>query len=191
MSCVIVLGCFRTGTSAVAGVLHHLGVMMGKEFDAPARSNPKGYYEDVEFKDLYSKLAEGREVEGSLQVLIRLREAEYPLWGVKDPQLCLLLHKFVPLLRTEHRIISMVRAPGDICHSLNRAVSGATATHDFLPLVDYYLTRKEAALSVYGGPVLEVNFAEIGADPVALVEKVAAFAGVPVRQEAIDHVRAA
>ena len=68
MSCVIVLGCYRSGTSAVAGILHHLGVMMGKEFDKPAKSNPTGYYEDLEFKRLFDMMAEGKDVEGPYYV---------------------------------------------------------------------------------------------------------------------------
>lgn len=193
MACIIVLGCYRTGTSAVAGVLHHLGVMMGKEFDKPAKSNPKGYYEDTEFKRLYSMLVEGREVEGNIDVLIRLREAEFPLWGVKDPQLCLLLPKFAKLLKAhkvDTKVITTLRPKEDICDSLSRAMNGLVdeSPKNFEPLVDYYLARKDAALSVYDGPVLEVGFEEIGTDSAGMVARIAEFVGVPVTQEALNHV---
>ena len=61
MTCVIVIGCYRTGTSAVAGVLHHLGVSMGKSFDPPAKSNPKGFFEDLDFKNLHPMLERSTE----------------------------------------------------------------------------------------------------------------------------------
>lgn len=190
MACVIVLGCYRSGTSAVSGILHHLGVMMGKEFDQPAKSNPKGYFEDVEFKKLYSKLAEGKEVEGSIKLLVKMRELEYPLWGVKDPQLCLLLHKFVSLISSGHKLISTNRSAEAICNSLAKAMPDLLPKEpkSFMPLVDYYLARKDANLEIYKGEVLNIEFEKIQYDPKETVGKIAEFVGVPVTQAAIDHV---
>jgi hypothetical protein len=189
MACVIVLGCYRSGTSAVAGVLHHLGVMMGKEFDPPAHTNPTGFFEDLDFKRICDKLMLGKEVEGQLAVVVKLREAEYPLWGVKDPQLCLLLPKLVPLLK-DHRIISTLRPKEDICKSLSEAGIFAQPPERFEPLVDYYLQRKADNLAVYSGPVLEVDFETLKTDRVAEVERIANFVNLPVKQEAIDFISA-
>ena len=189
MSCVIVLGCYRTGTSAVAGILHHLGVMMGNEFDKPAKSNPKGYFEDVEFKDLYSKLAEGKEVEGIIELLVKNRELHYPLWGVKDPQLCLLLNKFSPLIKSDQKLISTNRSAEDICKSLSKAIDNGKDPNYFMTLVDYYLTRKSANIENYKHPILSVDFEEIQKNPVELVQKIANFINVPITQKAIDHVK--
>lgn len=188
MSCVIVLGCYRSGTSAVAGVLQRLGVFMGSEFDNPSSANPTGYYEDLEFKRLYDQLSEGKEVEGFLDVLGRMRDVEYSIWGVKDPQLCILLHKFVYLLKTDHRIISTVRDKEDICKSLARVMK--TGEETFLPLVEKYLSHKVEQLANYFGPVLEVEFDELKANAKEQVEKIAEFVGLPVTQEAIDFIDA-
>jgi hypothetical protein len=187
MSCVIVLGCYRSGTSAVAGVLHRLGVMMGKEFDAPADANPTGFWEDLEFKRLFDKMADGKDVDGLLNVLVRTREIEYPLWGLKDPQLCLYLPRLLPMLK-ESKLISTLRPKEEICRSLNKAVKGATATHNFMTVVDHYLAKKAEAMSQYKGPVLEVDWTAMKADPETWVSKIAEFVGLPFKQDAVDFL---
>ena len=45
-SFVIVTGYGRSGTSAVARVLHESGVRMGNDFGPPDEHNPTGYYQD-------------------------------------------------------------------------------------------------------------------------------------------------
>lgn len=188
MSCIIVLGTYRSGTSAVAGALHHLGVMMGKQFDKPATSNPTGYFEDLEFKRLYDMLSEGREVWGLIENLARIREVESSIWGVKDPQLCLLLDKFLPLIHTDHRIISTVRSKEDICKSLAKAIVGQTPER-FLPLVEKYLQHKETHLANYTGDVLKVDFEELKSHKELQVTRIAEFVGLPVTQQAIDFIK--
>jgi hypothetical protein len=186
MSCIIVLGCYRSGTSAVAGALHHLGVMMGKEFDAPAINNPRGFYEDLEFKRLYKKLASGHDVDKNLEVLIRIREAEYSLWGVKDPQLCLILHKFVPLIKTDHKMICIRRKKEDISRSLGKAIG--VAEDRYMQYVEYYTARMEVNISNYIGPLLSMEFDTFLANPRAGVQQIADFVGVPMKEEAVAHV---
>lgn len=187
MSCIIVLGTYRSGTSAVAGVLHHLGVMMGKEFDKPAASNPTGYFEDLEFKRLFDMLAEGREVWKLLETLVKIRETESPIWGVKDPQLCLFLSKFLPLIHTEHRIISTIRSKEEICKSLAKAITGQEPER-FLPLVEKYLQHKETQLANYQGNVLEVKISDLKSHKESEVQRIADFVGLPVTQEAIEFI---
>lgn len=43
--CVVVLGIFRSGTSALANALHDIGIPMAKYFCGAHTENPKGYYE--------------------------------------------------------------------------------------------------------------------------------------------------
>ncbi len=44
---LMVVGRHRSGTSAVAGVLHHLGWHLGPDLMPPSPDNPKGYYESM------------------------------------------------------------------------------------------------------------------------------------------------
>jgi hypothetical protein len=166
--------------------------MMGSEFDKPARSNPKGYFEDVEFKNIFNRMTAAKEVDGSLKVLVKMRDAQYPLWGLKDPQLCLLLHKFLPLVK-DCKIISTLRSKEDICDSLSRAMPELIREQavTFKPLVDYYLDRKDEALSLYNGPLLKVDFGLMQSQSKIQIERIAEFVGVPVTQEALNHVQVA
>lgn len=128
MSCVLVLGLPRSGTSAVAGALHHLGIPMGDNL-MPALSgvNDRGFYEDVEFVDLHIKLMRAHEdpqilfdvpnpldevVLADWQKLIDRRN-EKPIWGMKDPKMCFLLSYF--LARCPNTEIVVVRRPFHEC----------------------------------------------------------------------------
>ena len=190
MSCIIVLGCYRSGTSAAAGILHHLGVFMGSEFDKPNKSNPSGYYEDLDFKRLFDKMSEGFDVDGQLDVLMRIREAEHTIWGFKDPQLCLLMHKVVPLVKTDLKIIVMMRPREEIADSLSRAMPNVTEIPtNWAPLVFQPVKKMGEFIHDYNGPVLHLEWADVKTNPSREVERIANFVGLPVKQEAVDFVR--
>lgn len=123
MSCVVILGMHRTGTSMVGGVLHRLGVFMGRQLQPPDRANPLGYYEDLTFRgalnELLSRAGGSWAFPPRPERLARLdltpyepflshefawREARYTWWGLKDPRLVLLIPKFYPLLPDPHII---------------------------------------------------------------------------------------
>ncbi len=53
---IIVTGAGRSGTSAVARVLHESGVLMGSDFDAPSDVNPEGFYEETAVWTLNQRL---------------------------------------------------------------------------------------------------------------------------------------
>ena len=60
----IVIGCPRSGTSLLAGLLYHLGVNMGDNLREADRFNPRGYFEDLEILILNGRIyleAGGRE----------------------------------------------------------------------------------------------------------------------------------
>lgn len=180
MACVIVLGCFRSGTSAVAGALHHLGVFMGSRFDEPNKNNPKGFWEDIEFKDLHFKLGlRSPVVDEFYESLVRSREMDCPLWGVKDPMLCKHLGKITPLLK-DHRLIVCRRPAEEIAQSMANAV-GIGEPLMFMPLVEDYLTDMNEAIAEYRGPILEVQ----KRDPmIDILEPIADFVGLPVTDAA-------
>jgi hypothetical protein len=54
----LVFSLHRSGSSAAAGVLHHMGIHMGESLWAPFSSNPKGHYENLEFIALNDKILE-------------------------------------------------------------------------------------------------------------------------------------
>ncbi len=182
MTCVIVVGCHRTGTSAVAGVLHHLGVMMGCEFDLPTSANRKGYFEDLEFKSFHHKMDsmkntwEGSRLSRQYCALVGSREKEYELWGVKDPKLCLYLPVLLDALTGDHRIIHTSRSEDDTVRSLSKAVGGGMMRS----LVRFYIDSKDKHLREYTGSTLHIAFDEL---PTAAL-RVAEFVGLPMTAEA-------
>jgi len=132
--CVIVLGPHRGGTSAVAGVLHRLGVNMGDRLLPADKGNQQGYYEDEEFLNLHQRLLR-EDVDSfdewiapppepwpvdleAYEALIK-RKAEQPLWGVKDPRLCYLLPTFLQFVPGEDVwLVKTLRDPMAITASL-------------------------------------------------------------------------
>lgn len=188
MSCILVVGCYRSGTSAVAGVLHHLGVMMGTQFDEPTRNNVKGYWEDLEFKRLHKSMSNGDNSEGLYQNLIRRRELEYKIWGLKDPLLCFHLPKFISYLTSEHKVIVCRRSLEEITASMGRAINNNADDKTFTPLAEHYLNHMNMNLNEYKGPVLELNHGATLNDPKATVEKISDFVGQPVTDAALNHI---
>ena len=53
---VIVLGMHRSGTSALAGILHHLGVELGDRLMQASPDNPRGYWEHRDIVAVNHKL---------------------------------------------------------------------------------------------------------------------------------------
>ena len=56
---VIVLGMHRSGTSAMAGLLHNNNVIMGRDEDfvpKPMKENPKGFFENNRFRKLNDRV---------------------------------------------------------------------------------------------------------------------------------------
>lgn len=135
----------RSGTSAVAGCLQRLGVEFGPRLMPPTEANKRGYYEHIDVVNLHDRLLmaldrgwdtirpwpdrwwEDQALTGrfreELLVLLRKNLGAAPLWGVKDPRLCLLLPWWRPLwalLDTAPVFIIVVRDPGEVALSLAR-----------------------------------------------------------------------
>lgn len=191
MTCIIVMGCFRSGTSAVAGALHHLGVFMGNQFDPPNNNNPKGFWEDLEFKALHAAYEDyqsdsydkGSDLDAIYKQLIFKREAEHALWGVKDPLICKHLNKLVPNL-VDHKLIVCRRPVEEIAASMSKAM-GVSDHKWLLPLAQSYVDELNLSLSSYSGPVLEVQKTD---NMLQVLEPICEFVGLPSNQAAVDFL---
>lgn len=108
---VPVFGMHRSGTSALAGLLHNNGICMGEADDfypPPMRENPKGFYENVRFRRINDAMLKacGYSVKSWSPVLPAVRVVPEELrtrmatlmqhylwghehWGWKDPRSCL------------------------------------------------------------------------------------------------------
>lgn len=183
---IIVLGCYRSGTSAIAGILHHLGVFMGEKFDNPTHANPKGYFEDIEFKRLFKMWTEGKEVEGLVDNLIKQRDLVHPLWGIKDPQMCLFFDKFVHMTKNSKTIV-VHRPKKEICESLAKSI-GYSDSNTYKPLVDYYLSKMEEKLIGYEGEILHIDFKKLLSENEE-IEKICSFVDKPISDQVVNFIK--
>lgn len=118
----MVFGLHRSGTSATAGTLHHLGVNMGKHLIGVHESNKKGHFEDKAFVDLNDKILRSaggawdnpptREQMSQLNFPKQpiegfLRAARRPLWGLKDPRILLTYEVWRPYFG-QHEAVTYV-----------------------------------------------------------------------------------
>lgn len=196
MSCVIVLGFYRSGTSAVAGLLHHLGVFMGEKFDLPNDNNKYGYWEDLEFKALHKQMLEELEVQTDVSVvtfdhyraLVEERQRR-PLWGVKDPRLCVLMPKLDALLGRDYRIIVCWRPKEEIFDSLKKAKVDDHDSANFLPLLEAYESRMDDFLHTCERDSIGVSFNDLKLHTQEEVERIANFVNLPVNPQALEFVR--
>ncbi|OIJ10625.1 hypothetical protein BKP37_17850 [Anaerobacillus alkalilacustris] len=92
----------RSGSSATAGIMHHLGINMGDELIRARDFNPKGLFENVHFMRLNHQIL--RKAGGSWHkpptkeaiksvsfnprtIRFFFKEQVKPVWGLKDPRL--------------------------------------------------------------------------------------------------------
>jgi len=132
----IVLCVHRSGSSAITGVLHHLGINMGDEMLGPELSNPKGHFEDLVFFSFGVDYLESRggnwleppsidkldsPTSSEQQRFLRIVTSKFEnneKWGWKDPRTILYIknfYMFVPdplwiwVDRPEHAIIGSLQ----------------------------------------------------------------------------------
>ncbi|MFH8087098.1 MAG: glycosyltransferase, partial [Candidatus Aenigmatarchaeota archaeon] len=142
-TCVVILGMHRSGTSTLAGVLHNLGISMGKKLLPPQFDNPKGFFENEkitffnEFKLLPSlktswddlrpiPLSEILSVDEKLkEEAYSILEADYRedlIFGIKDPRMCIVFPFWEELLLkfgAKMKVIVLYRNPLEVAYSLN------------------------------------------------------------------------
>lgn len=173
----VVLGCGRSGTSLVAGLLHGAGVHMGS-FLIPARATPShaplGLFEDERFNMCNSRilgLADGSwAYPPSVDAIMRIDSSAFvapivaaerqAVWGWKDPRTALTITHWAPLIAGLHpQIVVTHRNPLSIARSMRR-VWGITLNHG-LYLASVYEDRIISFLNsegVEGWPVFHVAF---------------------------------
>jgi hypothetical protein len=95
---IMVVGTGRSGTSAVAGVLHFLGVDMGGPFMRAPEDNPYGTFEDREFMALNDRALHGQIQKNDwLENLSKIEKKNAGhLWGRKDPATAYFLNELAP-----------------------------------------------------------------------------------------------
>ena len=123
---VIVAGMHRSGTSALAGLLHSNGVVMGLEerkdfYPPPMKENPKGFFENVRFRRINDQLLKiagyrvksflpnvpnvyapdaDKPLKNTMKDLISFYNERFDIWGFKDPRFCLTTHAWFDVIES-------------------------------------------------------------------------------------------
>ena len=198
--CIAVLSGHRCGSSAVAGVLHKLGVPMGKHLVGKSAANPGGHFEDQEFVGLHKRMVrDWRKPLADLDccrdeylALVRRRE-RLPLWGLKDPRLAFCLPLLQAFYRGELRIVRMCRSTTAAAYSLEARSreSGNSELNVYrrgLEIAMHYELAIVGLMADWHGPALFVQYNRLVNYPRQTVEMIAEFAGVEPNEEAVNFI---
>lgn len=155
---IVVTGLPRSGTSAVAGILHRLDVPLGKHFTEADDTNKKGFYEDIRFANINALMTrtanftdwmvaidkvanEGamfnivdmpRQISTYAYVgLIMAQCTKYQVWGVKDPRFILpyVLEDFLKSTLSIVRV-GVIHVQRDLDSVYNSLLSVSTMSSD-------------------------------------------------------------
>jgi hypothetical protein len=180
--CVMVLGMHRTGTSTVAGVLHHLGVSMGNRLMPPTDDNPKGYYEDEDFYELNQKFVDSWKAENvfdptpdileQYKILLGGRSI-HEIWGMKDPRLCVMAKHIVSFI-SDLRMILVDRHADDCISSMVKRY--AVSPLEGAQIRKRFLDNRSRLVDGFIGPVENVRYESLLCEPRKVIEKIVRFA---------------
>ena len=142
--CIFVIGMHRSGTSAMAGALHQLGIPIGKDIMAPNQYNEKGYFENNKVYHLNDEIFEflgvnwhttylleeswheRQDLQPFKNKIIQILDEEFEneeLFLIKDPRISILAPVWIEVfegLGIEMKWIMMLRHPYEIQESLKR-----------------------------------------------------------------------
>lgn len=142
---LVVLGMHRSGTSALAGLLHELGLEMGSSLmSGRADENEKGFWEHEKIVSIHDRLLAhfgsswsdtgplpqdwhlrdfSRECQDEICEVLEGDFGSQPLWALKDPRMCRLMPLWMPLFERfdiEPLFLCIVRNPLEVAASLQR-----------------------------------------------------------------------
>jgi hypothetical protein len=185
---VIIVGMHRSGTSALAGMLHGNGVVMGEQGDfhpPPMKENPKGFYENRRFRNINDAILqergyrvkefspqvprwEGRVSKGvwdNMVALVRHYDGHHKVWGWKDPRTCLTVWHWLRVIERckghhrDVRVVVMLRKHEDVSRSMqNKGNKERMYPGQFAALSAIYYANAMSALVASGVEYLEVPF---------------------------------
>jgi hypothetical protein len=178
----LILGIHRSGTSATAGVLHHLGVNMGDDLIGANISNMKGHFENASFvtlNDQILRLAGGEwdnppdrdQILKTNHHLAAIKEfmdgARKPVWGLKDPRFVITYEVWKPYLERENITYIFVHRPFQasvsslVCRNGFREQQAVRILNTYWENLNYY----RAELGQGNEDIIDVNYEELVREP--------------------------
>lgn len=187
---IVVLGMHRSGTSALTGMLHSLGIHLGPEEDlkSPQKDNPQGFWENntlVEFNDRLLNRANSSwfspprdanrsweiedfvEAKKEASILLQKISCEETTWAWKDPRTCLTLPFWRQVFQVPPVVILVHRHPVEVAQSLQ--VRDQFPLEVGLGLWEIY--NRAALRNCEGLHVLVVRFESLIDSPLSVARK--------------------
>ena len=127
MAGIAIVGPHRSGTSAVAGVVHALGAYMGDNLLPPSKTNPRGYFEEASIVDLHNEMLGGNWFRPNMATTYELMDRyetilatfmAHDFWAIKDPRLCYCLPALLRVCGNDLKVITVHRDPWNSAKSL-------------------------------------------------------------------------
>lgn len=204
---IVVTGIPRSGTSAVAGVLHKLGCHMGDHLNPGAALNPSGFFEDMEFIELHAQtefIGVGAnhwfdipkvvplDFRNAYRAMILSRSNSRPVWGVKDLRILHTLDQFLDEA-SDVKVVEVWRSPSAVIDSFDRYLGGRRTLRDLVDAYSNWLTLLLSTwpeLSKRGVPCLPIYYEELIGNPRMIVARIADYVNLEVNDAAIAHINA-
>ncbi len=193
---LIIAGSGRSGTSAVAKLLHAAGISMGHNLIPADAQNPDGYFEDravVDANDLilrdagltawFSTASRAQVIEAAHAHAPALRAciaAATPAW--KDPRFSWTLEAWLPHMTAPPRIIVCVRSPAEVVAS-TLSYYGLTGEEPQLAVEHLWRAQYERLLDVIAEYELDAtcaDYAALHSGDAAAFGALSAFVGFPL-----------
>ncbi|MGB2694972.1 MAG: sulfotransferase, partial [Dehalococcoidia bacterium] len=198
-SLIVVTGPGRSGTSAVARVLHESGLRMGTEFSPPSEYNPVGFYEDMPVRELNEQIMADCGMDGLDRWPERedVRRAAEPyasamaalaatgVDGWKDPRFCITLEAWLPHLAASPCVVVCLRSPEAFIHSVV-SIFGLRPRDTLERWWANHLRRALDVVREYHLPATSVVYEDLVARPEATVDRLASFVGQPLDARFIE-----
>jgi hypothetical protein len=186
----LILSLHRSGSSATAGVLHHLGVHMGERLLGENKGNPKGHFENLDFLKVNDRLLNSvgaswdsppqpKKIANLHIPPKRIQEFLLnqikPVWGIKDPRMLLTFSFWKPHLENvaEVTYVFVHRSFEDSVLSLahRESISETRA----IKILSPYLVNKmhfRRVLEKEGADIIDVHFHNLLGSPEQFVSEI-------------------
>lgn len=208
MKTAIVLGVGRCGSSMVAGMMHKMGIPMGKVFIAPNKYNQSGYWEDATIMGIQNKMLasigrswwnppqDERELDRvmvnyiyQMESLIDKRNEQKVSWGWKDPRTHFLINLYKHKL-INPRYIVVHRNPLSIADSIMTRDKQIDTLAKALEIVNKQYTQlfEMCLYGKLGGKQLHLKYEEIIEDPTTSIEGLSRFLDIELPDSKISEI---
>jgi hypothetical protein len=196
----IITGCGRSGTSAVAKLLHRAGISVGRDLVPADKSNADGYFEEraviavndaiVEAAGLhpwFSTASRGDVIAAArphLDAMRGMAREATPAW--KDPRFAWTLEAWLPALPSPPRLIVCLRSPDEVAASTLRYYGRADDEEATRAALHVWRSQYERLLDVINQHALDavcVEYSALQNDTMQELETIERFVGCPLAAE--------